>query len=154
MGYVDDKRRSSPVGLGAAIAVNGSIILAVALSPLVVEPAPPGQRLEGKAITLAPPPPPPDVDEQKTKPKISPIFIPKRIVDTPTRRFPGHQPVRQRQSVSLSVAPSAAKQRVEQATSRRRRRRFLPPPRATPNMRAPSSPNIRSASCGLRSRAA
>jgi periplasmic protein TonB len=89
MSYVSEQRRSNPIGMGAAIAVNGSIILAVALSPLVVEPAPPGKRLQGEAITLAPPPPPPDIDKPQTEPKTPPIFAPKRMVETLTPPKPG-----------------------------------------------------------------
>jgi protein TonB len=81
MSYVSEKKRGDPLGMGAAVLVNGSIILAVALSPLVVQPEPPRKRLEGDAIALQPPPEP-EVEKPKESPKLPPIFVPKTKVDT------------------------------------------------------------------------
>ena len=58
MSYVSETKRANPTTMSAAILFNGSIILAVALSPLVVTPEKPGRPLEGEAITLQPPPEP------------------------------------------------------------------------------------------------
>ena len=41
MSYTSEAKRANPIGMGAAVLVNGSIILAVALSPLVVQPPKP-----------------------------------------------------------------------------------------------------------------
>jgi periplasmic protein TonB len=88
MSYVSENRRGNPVGMGAAILVNGSIILAVALSPLVVGPEKLGPRLKGEAITLQPPPEP-EVVEKKDAPKTPPIFVPEPLVKTPPPPIPG-----------------------------------------------------------------
>jgi protein TonB len=88
MSYASEKRRGSPVGMGAAVLVNGSIILAVALSPLVVKPPVPGKPLQSEAITLQPPPEP-EADKLKDPPKLPPIFVPKPLVETPTPPKPG-----------------------------------------------------------------
>lgn len=81
MSYVSENRRGNPASMGAAILVNGSIILAVALSPLVVQPDKPGKRIIGEPITLQPPLEP-EVDKPKETPEIEPIFSPKPIIDT------------------------------------------------------------------------
>jgi periplasmic protein TonB len=81
MSYVSENRQSSFTGMGAAVLVNGSIILAVALSPLVVEPREPGPITVGENIPNDPPPPPPTDKVTDAKP-ISPIFVPKPIFQT------------------------------------------------------------------------
>jgi periplasmic protein TonB len=88
MSYASENSRGSPVGMGAAVLVNGSIILAVALSPLVVTPPKPGKPLQSEAITLQPPPEP-KVDKRLDPPKTPPIFVPKPLVKTPTPPKPG-----------------------------------------------------------------
>lgn len=88
MSYVSEKKRGDPLGMGAAVLVNGSIILAVALSPLVVKPEPPGGRIIGDTITLQPPPDP-EVDKPKKAPELPPIFAPKAKVDTKLPPPPG-----------------------------------------------------------------
>jgi periplasmic protein TonB len=88
MSYVSEKKRGDPLGMGAAVLVNGSIILAVALSPLVVQPEPPGKRIIGDPITLQPPPEP-DVEKSKESPELPPIFVPKTKVDTKLPPTPG-----------------------------------------------------------------
>jgi periplasmic protein TonB len=88
MTYASENRRGSPLGMGAAVLVNGSIILAVALSPLVVPPPKPGKPFEGGAITLQPPPEP-EVDKPKDPPQTPPIFAPKPQVQTQTPPKPG-----------------------------------------------------------------
>jgi protein TonB len=81
MSYVSEKRRGNPASMSAAILVNGSIILAVALSPLVVQPDGPRTRIIGDAMTLQPPPEP-KVNKPKESPEIEPIFAPKPVIDT------------------------------------------------------------------------
>lgn len=81
MSYVNENRRGNPASMGAAILVNGSIILAVALSPLVVQPEGPRKRIIADPITLQPPPEP-KADTPKKTPQIEPIFKPKQIVET------------------------------------------------------------------------
>jgi periplasmic protein TonB len=88
MSYVSEKKRSDPVGMGAAILVNGSIILAVALSPLVVQPPERGKRFEGEAITLQPPPKP-ELPKPKDSLETPPIFAPRPKVQTQAPPKPG-----------------------------------------------------------------
>jgi len=80
MSYVSENKRGNPVGMGAAILVNGSIILAVALSPIVAEYVPGPTIITGTNIEDKPPPPPDKpMEKQKTK-KADPIFAPERAV--------------------------------------------------------------------------
>lgn len=88
MSYVSENRRGNPMSMSAAILVNGSIILAVALSPLVVKPEKPGPRVIGDPITLQPPPKPVE-DTPKASPETPPIFVPKPIIDTQPPPKPG-----------------------------------------------------------------
>jgi periplasmic protein TonB len=81
MSYVSEKKRGDPLGMGAAILLNGSIILAVALSPLVVAPQKARDPFAGRSIELKPPPKPIDEVQQDTK-KLPPIFVPKPIAET------------------------------------------------------------------------
>lgn len=84
MSYVQEKRRANPVGMGAAIFVNGSIILAVALSPIIAERLPGPTIITGKNI---PEPTPikkdPKPDDTIAKP-VKPIFAPDPIIETNT----------------------------------------------------------------------
>ncbi len=88
MSYASENRRGSPLGMGAAIFINGSIILAVALSPLVVHPPKRDKGLEGGSITLQPQPEP-EVEKPKDSPETPPIFAPKPQVQTQTPPKPG-----------------------------------------------------------------
>jgi periplasmic protein TonB len=82
MSYVSENSRSNFTGMTAAILVNGSIIIAVALSPLVVEPRKPGPITIGHNIPSDPPPPKVEPrDSQKAKP-VTPIFVPKPVIGT------------------------------------------------------------------------
>ena len=74
MSYASEQKRTSPTGMAAAIFLNGSIILAVALSPMVAEPRLPGGIIIGEAIPLDPPPEP-KPDEQKELREMPPIFV-------------------------------------------------------------------------------
>ena len=82
MSYVSENRSSSFSGMGAAILVNGSFILAVALSPLVVKPRPPGSITIGKNIPNKPPPPEIEPEEDKRAKPIDPVLVPKPIFQT------------------------------------------------------------------------
>lgn len=84
MSYVSEKKRGDPLGMGAAILVNGSIILAVALSPLVVEHLPGPTIIEGRNIEDRPVPPPNKPEQEQQAKKADPIFVPDRIVETKT----------------------------------------------------------------------
>jgi periplasmic protein TonB len=88
MSYVSEKKRGNPLGMGAAVLVNGSIILAIALSPLVVQPPERDKGLEGRPITLQPPPEP-EVEKPKDPLETPPIFAPKPQVQTQTPPKPG-----------------------------------------------------------------
>jgi protein TonB len=84
MSYVQETRRTNSLGMGAAILVNGSIILAVALSPIIAERLPGPTIIVGKNI---PKPTPikddPKPDDNVAKP-VKPIFAPDPIVETKT----------------------------------------------------------------------
>jgi protein TonB len=84
MSYVSESRRGNPVGMGAAIFVNGSIILAVALSPIVAEYVPDRTIIIGRNIEDRPPPQPDRPDEKQQAKKAEPIFTPDRAIDTKT----------------------------------------------------------------------
>lgn len=72
MSYADQKKRGNPATLAAAIALNGSIIMAVALSPIVVDHI----RDEGLKITniRVDPAPPPEkpIEKTQTTPRMPP----------------------------------------------------------------------------------
>jgi periplasmic protein TonB len=87
MSYVSEKKRGNPAGMSAAILFNGSIILAVALSPLVVQPQKPRDPFAGRSIELTPPPEPKKQEEQKAR-EMPPIFVPKPITDTLENKKP------------------------------------------------------------------
>jgi periplasmic protein TonB len=81
MSYVSENRRANPATMSAAILVNGSIILAVALSPVIVEHLPGPTVITGHNIENRPPPEPEKPVEQQQAPKAEPIFAPERKVD-------------------------------------------------------------------------
>lgn len=84
MSYVQETRRTNSLGMGAAILVNGSIILTVALSPIIAERMPGPTVIQGTNI---PEPTPikndPKPDENVAKP-IRPIFAPDPIIEIKT----------------------------------------------------------------------
>ena len=84
MSYVSENKRGNPVGMGAAILVNGSIILAVALSPIVAEYVPGPTIITGRNIEDKPPPAPDKPVEKQQAKKAEPIFALERKVDTKT----------------------------------------------------------------------
>lgn len=81
MAYVSENQSANPVSMGAAILINGTIILAVALSPLVIKPEPPRKRVIAEAMTLQPPLVP-ETEKPKKLQKLPPIFIPKPEIRT------------------------------------------------------------------------
>jgi len=83
MSYVSEKKRGNPAGMGAAVLVNGSIILAVALSPIIVDREKGPTVINGVHIP-EPVPPPPKPDEKQEAKKLDPIFAPPRQIDTQT----------------------------------------------------------------------
>ncbi len=84
MSYVNESRRGNPVGMGAAIAVNGSILLAVALSPIIAEYRPGPTIITGRNIEVKPPPAPDKPVEKQQAKQAKPIFVPERKFDTQT----------------------------------------------------------------------
>lgn len=80
MSYATENKRPNPASMALAIGVNGSIILAVALSPVIVEKVI-RDPFEGRSIPIDPLPP--KVDEQKpdtdTKP-LDPVYAPDPII--------------------------------------------------------------------------
>jgi protein TonB len=81
MSYVSEQKRANPMGMGAAVLVNGSIILAVALSPMVVEQISGPTVIAGRNIPVEPPPPHTKEEKQEAR-KMPPIFVPKPIHET------------------------------------------------------------------------
>lgn len=78
MSYANEQKRANPTGMAAAILLNGSIILAVALSPLVVEPRLPRPITVGRPIPLDPPPETKQDDQKKAR-EMPPIFVIKPV---------------------------------------------------------------------------
>jgi periplasmic protein TonB len=81
MSYADTTNRQNPISLFAAIALNGSIIAAVALSPMV------GNSLKSPDRTIVidvpnkPPPPDQPIDKQSDPLPFETIFTPKPFVE-------------------------------------------------------------------------
>lgn len=89
MSYVQETRRTSSLGMGAAILVNGSIILAVALSPIIAERVPIPTIIHGTNIPKEKPvkkDPKPDDNIAK---QAKPIFAPDPIIETKMPPDPG-----------------------------------------------------------------
>jgi periplasmic protein TonB len=76
MSYTDQSAHQKPLSMAAAIAINGSIIIAVMLSPMVA--GPPKDRDGTEAFNVRPPkPPPPPVDTKQADPRpLPPIYTP------------------------------------------------------------------------------
>lgn len=85
MSYASENKRPNPASMALAIGLNGSIILAVALSPVIVEQIK-RDPFVGRSIPVEPLPPP--VDEKKpdtdTKPIKDDVYVPPRQTDTMT----------------------------------------------------------------------
>ena len=78
MSYVTQNTRGKPFGLTAAIAINGSIIAAIMLSPMVVPPQKARDPINIIQIDAKNPPPPPET--KMADPIIPPIFVPDPII--------------------------------------------------------------------------
>jgi protein TonB len=84
MSYVDNSRRQNPASLIAAIAVNVSIIAAVALSPMVGNPPKdPGRTNTFDVPKETPPPPDRQIDKSVDPRPFEPIFTPKPFFEHP-----------------------------------------------------------------------
>jgi protein TonB len=86
MGYAQEDRAKRAASMGMAVAVNGSIIAAIMLSPLIVNRLPDRPITNVHNVKNDPPPPVVPVDpaikpEQDIKPAIEPIFVPKRAFE-------------------------------------------------------------------------
>jgi periplasmic protein TonB len=87
MSYAEQTRPQKPLGMVAAIALNGSIIAAIMLSPLVVNP--PKDRDPTIATTVEPKPLPKPEDTQKPESRpLDPIFAPPPPFPTATQDDP------------------------------------------------------------------
>ena len=82
MSYADNTNRQNPVSLIAAIALNGAIIAAVALSPMVGYPPKDDDRTNTFDVPKKTPPPPDRAIDQKDDPRtFDPIFTPKPFIE-------------------------------------------------------------------------
>jgi protein TonB len=82
MSYADNTNRKNPVSLIAAIALNGAILAAVALSPMVGYPS----KDDDRTITFdvrkkIPPPPDQPIDKPADPRPFDPIFTPKPFIE-------------------------------------------------------------------------
>jgi periplasmic protein TonB len=77
MSYVSENKRANPVGLSAAIAFNGAVVVAIALSPMVVTQIRKAPSIHTFDVPLDPPPPvdpvQKDLDQAQ---KLPPIYTP------------------------------------------------------------------------------
>lgn len=86
MSYADNTNRQNPVSLIAAIALNGAIIVAVALSPMVGYPPKDDDRTNTFDVPKKTPPPPDRPIDKKDDPRtFDPIFTPKPFIEHNTR---------------------------------------------------------------------
>lgn len=76
MGFTEQNYRQKPLSLAAALAVNGAIIGAIMLSPMVVNPPEKPPRTEATTVTAKPLPPPAKADDKVEPPPFDPIFTP------------------------------------------------------------------------------
>ena len=81
MSYANEQKHTSPTGMAAAILLNGSILLAVALSPMVAEPRLPSAITIGEAVPIDPPPERKPEDQQEAR-DMPPIFVTKPVTKT------------------------------------------------------------------------
>jgi protein TonB len=78
MSYVSQNNRPNPLGLSAAIAFNGTVIVAIALSPMVVTQIQKNPPVKTFDVRRDPPPPPDKVIEQDSVEarKLPPVYTP------------------------------------------------------------------------------
>jgi periplasmic protein TonB len=88
MGYSDQSRRQNPFSLGAAVAINGAIITAVMLSPMVGYRPAKEDSTTAIFVPIKKPPPPNKPDEIVEPPKFDPIFTPKLPYTPPVQPDP------------------------------------------------------------------
>ena len=81
MSYVSQAKRTNPVGLTGAIAINGSIIAAVLLSPAVVNTLERDVRIKTFDVEQQKPPPEKPKDKMKETPFLPPTYAPPRILN-------------------------------------------------------------------------
>ena len=82
MSYADNTNHQNPVSLIAAIALNGAIIAAVALSPMVGNPLKRPDRTTVVDVTVKTPPPPEQPIDKPADPRpFDPIFTPKPFIE-------------------------------------------------------------------------
>ena len=82
MSYADNTNRQNPASLIAAIALNGAIIAAVALSPMVGNPTKVDDGTKTFDVPKKTPPPPDRPIDQKDDPRIfDPIFMTKPFIE-------------------------------------------------------------------------
>ncbi len=84
MSYTSEKSHGNKTGMTAAIALNGAVVAAVLLAPMVVVPKPEPVITVGKNIPLDPPPPPDKQvkDRVDDTQKFKKIFVPDAIFQT------------------------------------------------------------------------
>jgi periplasmic protein TonB len=78
MNYRQQEHRRKATSMGMAVAVNGAIIAAIMLSPLVVQP--PGKRQGTTVINVPLKQPPPEIIPPETRDRqntVEPVFIPR-----------------------------------------------------------------------------
>ena len=100
MSYAEQSRRQKPLSMAAAIALNGAIITAVILSPMVAGPIERKTTTDIFNVRPTPPPEPPKANKIEPRP-FNPVFTPPtpvpqplpenpiRTVDEPTLPNPG-----------------------------------------------------------------
>ncbi len=82
MSYADNTNRQNPMSMFAAIALNGAIITAVILSPMVANPPKdPGRTTTFDVPKKTPPPPDKLIDKPVDPRPFDPIFTPKPFID-------------------------------------------------------------------------
>jgi periplasmic protein TonB len=90
MSYVEQTRAQKPISMAAAVAVNGAIIVAIMLSPMVVNPPKPPLITHTVFVEPIKPPPKP-VDDAQIEPRpfdpvtVPPPPFPNAIPDNPIR---------------------------------------------------------------------
>ena len=84
MSYKDQSRSQNPLSFMAAIAVNGSIIIAVVLSPMVAGPPKDENRTRVFSVPEPKIPPPAKPMDKKVEPKpFDPVYAPKTMFEPP-----------------------------------------------------------------------
>jgi protein TonB len=107
MSYVSQKQRANPVGLTAAIAINGAVVLAALMSSMVIAP-----RIIKKDPTVinvpvkSPPPPDKKIEPRTELPKPKPQFLDKPIIDIPVKPLNGTMMTNEATDTTLWTDPA------------------------------------------------